>query len=113
MKICHERRLRLRDPVYRECADVIEAPGPIEAKPGQYALTTRCSPQETRFSADRFRHASCERVPPGRSTMTTLRLVLMALVLSFLTGMPLPDAGKSPLYEAPQAADVPTFVRSD
>ena len=45
--------------------------------------------------------------------MTTLRFVLVALVLSFLTEMPLPDGGKNPLYEAPQAADVPTFVRGD
>ena len=45
--------------------------------------------------------------------MTTLRLVLLALALSFLTEMPVPDGGKSPLYGGPQAADVPTFVRGD
>ena len=43
--------------------------------------------------------------------MTTLRFLLAALILSFLTEMPVPDGGYAPADEVLQAADVPTFVR--
>lgn len=46
-----------------------------------------------------------------RSSMTTLRFLLAALILSFLTEMPVPDGGYAPADEVLQAADVPTFVR--
>jgi hypothetical protein len=47
----------------------------------------------------------------GDSTMKTLRLVFAAVILSFLTEMPVPDGAYGPKYDVPQAADVPTFVR--
>jgi len=43
--------------------------------------------------------------------MTTLRLALTALILSFLTEMPVPDGGYIPNDVVLQAADVPTVVR--
>lgn len=44
--------------------------------------------------------------------MTTLRLVLTALILSFLTEMPVPDGMHVPHDAVLQAADVPTVERS-